>query len=690
MKLLLILSLIFAAQLCSAEACYASRGGSPGQDILLAPNGMDTKASSADDVKQDGNQKCGKGGGGGGGQGGGGGRVPYSYADSSFGAWGAAASAHSVAAIQYAMLHPDNVSTMSGSGENAPDSTVPTFPSTPVYGGYSGTNYPNYTNNSAQPMERQPMHPQRGPAPKGHPRDATQAGLPPCCTDKLPCCDSNWPCCKKAEYHGYTPDGTPSNLPYSQNMQGKDNVLKEGDTNQNQQGQNSNNNNSNANSNANNQSMNSPAMTEMSPGAGNSFSGMSSSLGAGMKSMMGKSGMSGVAGGKVMGAAGAGVTGIMNQFMKQMSGQTPGANKEGAKTDEAIEKSQVADNLAGMEREQAGTAISFVLGFLKNFTAGGNQYVALHDKLFIPIAVLLLVPGAVLAQLRAIVAQGFSVLGEVSPWDGILRSIIATFLIMSSGLVLNYGIDVVNSLVQTVSSGYNQNFGSNMGSDAMAMHVRAHPIRLPMENYATIPNIRGIMFNYFGSTPAATMEGSLLAVKYEDPAAGLYIVPPDRAPETVPFKVPFARVAFNEINCGLAIGWVILCAMQVCYLYYLYFMGPILAALWVYPSQMMRSAYPSWVEGIVSLCFWSFFWATTILLMACFRGCDDTGTVLCTALLTMALVSAKSAFDFVGLVKEAGREAGRVAEKVGKALLEAKHAAAKGGGGGGPGPGPGE
>ncbi len=680
--------------LTTASVCDASRGGSAGQDVLLAPNGMDTKASSADDLKQDAQQKCGKGGGGGGGQGAGG-RWQSSGLHSSFAMFGGKRSFDDAApsAPVYALNNPITQSMFSGSGESAPESNTPTpnFQGTPVYGSYGGTNYPNYGSSTSQPMTRQPMHPQRGPAPKGHPRDAVDAGLPPCCKDKLPCCLNNWPCCQKAEYHGYTPDGAPSNLPYSQNMQGKDNVLKEGDTKQNQQGLD---NNQNQNNNAQSQSktsQTSPAKSEMlAPSPGQTMTGLGGALGGSMKQMMQKSGAMGAAGGKMGNAASGGVQGIMNAFNSMIGGQAPGANKEQKKNEQAMEKTVTADNLAGMEREQAATAIEFVLGFLQNFTSGGNKFVELHDRLFLPMAVLLLLPGAVLAQVKAIAAQGFSVLGEVSPFEGLTRSIIAIFLIMSSGLIVNYGIDIANSLVQTVASGYNQNFGSNMGSDAAALHVRAHPIRLPEEEYGVIPpDIECVMFNYFGSTPAASMEGSLLAIKYEDPAAGLYIAPPDRAMETIPFKVPFAREAFNQIDCGMAFAWVILCTIQESYLYYLYFVGPVIAALWVYPSQMLRQAFPNWVEGVVCLCFWSFFWATTICLMACFRGCDDTGTLVCTALLSLALISAKSAFDFVGLAKEAGRDAAKVADKVGQALLAAHHAKAAAGGGPGPGPGPG-
>lgn len=690
----LLLALIFAG----TSVCYASRGGSAGQDVLLGPNGMDTKESAADAVKNDNKQKGGgqKGGGGGGDAGGTGKGQAYPWNNNqehtSFMGQNSGGGAY-VPGISpiFAAGNAPFPGAFSGSGESGPTNDTPGYKGqgTDVYGGYAGSNHPDYSSKSSVPLGQQPMHPQRGPAPEGHPRDAVKAGLPPCCTDKLPCCSSNWPCCRKAEYHGYTAPGSPDKLPYSKNMQGPDNVLKKGDTKQNQEGQNNNNNNNANSSTPSSSTMNGQAQTECMPNGPASNVSMGPAGAADGKAMMGASGMNGKSGGKLASQAGQGVTGIMTMFSQMRGGQTPGANKGQKQTDQLMEKSVEADNLAGMEREQAATAIEFIMGFMQNFTSGGNKYVTLHDTLFVPMAVLLLLPGAVLAQTKSIAAQGFSVLGEISPWEGILRSIVAIFLIMSSGLIINYGIDVANALVKAVSEGYSQNFGSNMGSDAEALHVRAHPIRIPEENFGVIPeDMQAIMFNYFGSSSAASMEGSLLAIKYEDPRAGLYIVPPDRAPEVVPAQVPFAREAFNGINCGMAMTWAIMCCVQECYLYYLYFVGPVIAALWVYPSQMLRQAFPNWIEGVVCVCFWSMFWATTVCLMACFRGVDDTGTVACTALLSLALVSVKSAFDFVGLAKEAGRDAARVAEKVGQALHAAKDAKKKGGGPG-PGPGPG-
>jgi hypothetical protein len=365
----------------------------------------------------------------------------------------------------------------------------------------------------------------------------------------------------------------------------------------------------------------------------------------------------------------------------------PGAGKEAAKSNQNAEKSSTADNLAAMERIQAGTALDFMEEYsLKNFTTnGGNQWNQVRDRLFIPMAILLLLPGAVLAQVKSIASQGFAVLGEIGPFEGLQRSMIAIFLIPATYLVVNYGIDVHNSISYTIRTEYMNIFGTDMYEDAMCAHIRAFPIRYPEENFGTIPNLEADMYPLLNwTTPLARLEGKTLEVKLEDPCAMLYIVPRDRAAETVPYYVNEQRVAYNQANAAFAMAWTLLCAFQIAYLYYLWFVGPVVAALWVYPMKQLRDAFPSWLEGVVCLCFWALFWNTSVLLMACFRGVDETGTIAMTALNFLTISSVKFAFDFSGLVKDAGRQAASLAQKAAeRAAQGGGKGGGKGGGGGG-------
>src|SRR6185503_10658206 len=143
------------------------------------------------------------------------------------------------------------------------------------------------------------------------------------------------------------------------------------------------------------------------------------------------------------------------------------------------------------------------------------------------------------------------------------------------------------------------------------------------ENLGYIPNKVSSMAQTATSARGKFEQGNL-DVKMEDPCAGIYNAPADKANENVPYAVNAQRAAYNGAGAAMAMTWNILCAFQMCYLYYLWFVGPIMAALWVYPVYQLRQAFPNWCEGVITICFWSLFWHTVVVLMACFRGIDDT------------------------------------------------------------------
>lgn len=345
-----------------------------------------------------------------------------------------------------------------------------------------------------------------------------------------------------------------------------------------------------------------------------------------------------------------------------------------------IQATSAANSTANLARNQAVTAIDKVQQPLKNFTVeGGNKWNRIRDQLFVPMAILLLLPGAVLTQVKAIIAQGTPILGDANPFDGIIRSIVAIFLIPATYLVVNYGIDVSNSLKFTVEKEYERIFGSNMYKDAQCAQLKAQPINASTANKNAMDassefagkgdafgKLESITFNITGSDPCGAAGGG------------------EKPDETHNTLVATGRASINTANMGLTASWNVLSAFQEAYLLYLWCMGPIVAALWVWPIAPLRGALSSWIEGVVTICFWSLFWSTSVLLMACFRNVDETGTVIMTALNFLVNQSVKSAFDFSGLVRAAGASA---ASEMQKAASKAAQAASGGGEGGGGGPG---
>jgi len=352
--------------------------------------------------------------------------------------------------------------------------------------------------------------------------------------------------------------------------------------------------------------------------------------------------------------------------MNQPNNAAPAAKAQGQ-----AQATQAGNSAADIARDQAVAAIDYASRYLRNFTTErGNRWNRFRDNVFVPMALLLLLPGAVMAQVRAIISQANPVVGVVSPIEGIQRSIIAVFLIPGSYLIVNYSVDLANSISYTVSTEYRNLFGSDMYSDAMCAEIRAFSVRYISENEGSLqvpdPDLSPIHNGIF--SPA---EGKLWG-KLADPCAGLYLVPPNRDDASMPSSTIAARTVLYTSNAGMATAWAIMCAFQMAFFYYLFFVGPIMAALWVYPVKFMRDAFGNWCEGVLTLCFWNLFWTTTICLLGCFKGTDDTGLFMVTALNFLATGSVKHAFDFAGLVKAAGMKAAELGEKMGKAAASGK------------------
>ncbi len=342
---------------------------------------------------------------------------------------------------------------------------------------------------------------------------------------------------------------------------------------------------------------------------------------------------------------------------------------------QAIGQAQAMSNAMGdIAKSQSASAISYCSSFLQNFTVEeGNRWNKIRSGLFVPIAILLLLPGAVLTQVKAMALSSNPVLSdtqsEINPLEGLLRSVVAIFLIPATYLVVNYGIDFSNSIVESIAGTYKNVMGSNMYQDALGSEVRAFPVRTPRENQnAGGPRV-------WPSTPIRSVkdfENNYITDKVEDPSVGLYKVQKNKTDEAMPAGAVAARQLSYGANAALTAAWNVLCAFQMAYLSYLFFVGPIAAALWVWPMKHFRDALPNWIEGVVTLCFWSLFWNTAILLMACFKGVDESSTMITSALNFLATSSVKFAFDFAGLVKAAGQEAAQKAME--------KSGGAKGGG----------
>lgn len=351
---------------------------------------------------------------------------------------------------------------------------------------------------------------------------------------------------------------------------------------------------------------------------------------------------------------------LQQQLLSQIS--DPLRNIPSALASQLAVQTMLGNSFAQITTANANAAINFTGKYLINFTTQeGNVWNRLRNNIFVPIAILLLVPGAVLTQTKVMMSASNPVIEAGNPFEGILRAVVAMCFIAGSYLIINYGIDFSNSISHTIQEFYKSQFGTDMYADAFKGQQRAFPSRQAAENKNSLSFLPGLApMSAFPEgndvTGLSGLENQLFNNKTFS-ADGTQQAIEGMADELMPSSEVIARLAVFGSNMAVTTIWDLLCTFQLIYLHYLFLVGPIMAAIWVYPIRQLREAWPNWVVGVVTLCFWSLFWNTAVLLMALFNNVDATGTFIFTALNCLATGSVKFAFDFVGLITEAGHSA---------------------------------
>ncbi len=194
----------------------------------------------------------------------------------------------------------------------------------------------------------------------------------------------------------------------------------------------------------------------------------------------------------------------------------------------------------------------------------------MYRHVYLPMALLLLVPGAVILQMKLMISQ-FANPDEDNqggPLGHILRAMIALFLIPSTQLIMSYSIDVGNSMTYAIA----QQFTAN-----------------EVVQWA------------LGQQQAKEARGQL--------RDGL---------DPQEFKDQTFQMASGMINMSMGVGLLILAAFQLAMSCYLLLMGPIAAALYAWPGSVGRLFKPvfiNWVNAVVTLSLWRFWWVLIVFVM---------------------------------------------------------------------------
>lgn len=324
-------------------------------------------------------------------------------------------------------------------------------------------------------------------------------------------------------------------------------------------------------------------------------------------------------------------------------------------------------SLINVANEDAGSPCSSNQ-ISKTYSNAVWMVMKMYKACFLPMAILFLLPGALITNIKTFISFGFLLNSNdedaVNPWTGILRSIIAIFLIPMTQVIVSYMVDVGNSL-----------------QNACKPYVNVPLIILWAEEQVQIfkPDQQGNPIKNLPNVPFAPWRGKFAGM----PVGGAVLE------QVSGLDAALSELA-NECAHILSEGLTIAHAFQVVMICYLFLLGPLAAAFFAWPSvgrDLFRKAFASWVDGVVILSLWKFWWNVVLICMTvrCESGAlnpfDPFEVYYLAAFLCILMFVPFNPFDF------------KPGEIVGHAMKQAESVAAKvaqGGKGGGSGGGGGK
>jgi hypothetical protein len=345
-----------------------------------------------------------------------------------------------------------------------------------------------------------------------------------------------------------------------------------------------------------------------------------------------------------------------------------------------LQSSNIANGLGGSAQstfEQAYDSMNTVLLNVANEKAvegssGGGVQAAVrlvqqaYQQIFMPIALLLLLPGVLLTQLKGMMGVAFFGRDDdgQSPFDGIIRAVIALFLIPATQLIVSYAIDVGNQLTEAVRApekGYiqkdvlvnwmkQQTYVPQLGFNALLVQGAGGAYGGGTggagSGAAAVPSAGGSPTS--GSGPATQFNLNIFGSSQFGQAgnaainnflAGFFGQGVDFAARAVGlgggegkesgqaeeqshledqlFLSTGMEMGFNGSACLMGFSLTVLTAFQLVFMCYLFLLGPIAAAFFAWPSgfgKLFKTVFTNWVDAVIVLSLWRFYWC---IILAC-------------------------------------------------------------------------
>lgn len=218
----------------------------------------------------------------------------------------------------------------------------------------------------------------------------------------------------------------------------------------------------------------------------------------------------------------------------------------------------------------------------------------MYTFVFVPLAILFLLPGAVISQAKAQVQAGFLTgPGEGSgPFEAIIRSIVAIFLIPATQLIVSYSIDVGNSMAYSV------------------------------KDYVSLEKI----FDWaqrlsYNPDPIKNIDNAILNVKegQKDDGVGNQVEETQTQHERQLWLSQVLELIYNMVLYLFSTMLIVLSAYQLVFMCYLFLLGPLAAAFYAWPAlhnkMLFRNVFGNWLNAVIVLSMWRFFWMVIMAVM---------------------------------------------------------------------------
>lgn len=252
----------------------------------------------------------------------------------------------------------------------------------------------------------------------------------------------------------------------------------------------------------------------------------------------------------------------------------------------------------------------------------------MYKQCYIPLAILFLLPGAVITQVKSQVSGGFNIENVQSPFEGIIRSIVAIFLIPATQVIVSYSIDVGNSMAYSCKDWVDlptifkwaHNVTYNTKVNNIDNTIEPPQGRLGTEEQGDDP-LDGTS-DQQGRGRQDGMATVNMVVNYGPHGRGWGDNDAERVTvqEEQTWLSEVGEVLFNMANYLFATFVIILGGYQLVLMCYLFLLGPLAAAFYAWPSMpskngLFQGVFGNWVNGVISCSLWRFYWMVILLVM---------------------------------------------------------------------------